>query len=106
MIYVYLAVSLFGLIVCNILSDVYDTKSKSVYFFVFIVISLPFGGQHFSIFFESQPENNWLLLIPMQELKVDSKISFLSLLFLVLHVLTIPSSKITKLFIYVSSKLN
>ncbi|WP_311568022.1 hypothetical protein [Photobacterium arenosum] len=90
-----ITVSLFGIFLYNHLSNLYKKNPKDRFLYLYLLIGLPFGMQHYSIFFNNETIENWFFIFPTQDLVINGLLTSLSLIFLILHTLTLPPSKLT-----------
>lgn len=100
----YITVSLFGILLCHLLSEgIYRTcrnnpiKNK-IYAVCYIVCVMGFGAQHYGVCFENEMSNNWFFIISFDMNTPTDLIRMFGFLFFILTILTPPPSKLRLLY--------
>ncbi len=105
-IFLYLSISVLGLLLTQFLSERYWVSKRLVFLFIYLFVFVNFSVQHYTILFDKMFFNNWLFVIPVSDDNVSSLFRFLGGVFLFLEVLTVPKSKFGLAFIKLFKLMN
>ncbi|CAM3239019.1 hypothetical protein [Vibrio neptunius] len=94
-IWLYVFVSLLGVIICHYLSELYLRKDKVILFIIYFLVFVEFGSQHYSLTFDKTFVRNWLFLFEADNSAYTDWYSFIGLVFVIVTVCTLPPSRLT-----------
>ncbi|WP_114784595.1 hypothetical protein [Vibrio tetraodonis] len=94
-IWLYVFVSLLGVIICHYLSELYLRKDKVIVFIVYLFVLGQFGSQHYTLTFDKTFVRNWLFLFETDNSAYTDLYRYIALALMIVTVLTIPPSKLT-----------
>lgn len=94
-IWLYVFVSLLGVIICHYLSELYLRKDKVILFIIYLLVFGQFGSQHYSLTFDKTFIRNWLFLFETDNSTYTDLYRYIALVFMIVTVLTLPPSRLT-----------
>ncbi|MBN3573700.1 hypothetical protein [Vibrio neptunius] len=94
-IWLYVFVSLLGVIICHCLSELYLRKDKVIFFIIYLFAFANFFSQHYSLTFDKAFLNSWLFLFEADNSAYTDWYSFIGLVFVIVTICTLPPSRLT-----------
>ncbi|WP_425628391.1 hypothetical protein [Vibrio neptunius] len=94
-IWLYVFVSLLGVIICHYLSELYLRKDKVIFFIIYLFVGGQFGSQHYSLTFYKTFVRNWLFIFETDNSAFTDWYSFIGLVFMIVMAFTLPPSRLT-----------
>ncbi|KJY86822.1 hypothetical protein TW84_18560 [Vibrio neptunius] len=94
-IWLYIFVSLLGVIICHYLSELYLRKDKVIFFIVYFFVFVNFFSQHYSLTFDKAFLNSWLFLFETGNSTFTDLYRYIALVFVIVMLLTTPPSRLT-----------
>ncbi|MYM58020.1 hypothetical protein GTG28_02175 [Vibrio sp. OCN044] len=92
-IWLYVFVSLLGVILCHYLSVLYLRKDNVILFIIYFLVCAQFGSQHYNVLFNNSFFETWFF-IPFGPIEVGGELQLFGLLMLILLMLTLPLSSL------------
>lgn len=95
----YISISLLGVYLCHAISNKYLStgRENNRYLYLYLVIALMLGEQHYSLAFNKEVSLLWGLFFNEAFMSVSDTVSNMGFAFFVLTILTFPPSKLNLL---------
>lgn len=93
--WLYVFVSLLGVIICHYLSELYLRKDKVILFIIYFLVGVQFGSQHYSLTFDKTFVRNWLFIFETDNSAYTDLYRYTALIFMIVMAFTLPPSRLT-----------
>ncbi|WP_114785198.1 hypothetical protein [Vibrio tetraodonis] len=94
-IWLYVLVSLLGVMICHFLSELYLRKEKVMVFIIYFLVGVEFGSQHYSLTFDKTFVRHWLFIFEADNSAYTDLYRYIALVFMIVSAFTLPPSRLT-----------